>query len=281
MACLQFTTVASTTILTSTSSIWTLLIGALTRTERFTYRKLFGVIASLLGIVLISLVDTSSSNTPSSATPRLLSIRDDIPDGPLDPFPEKTPAQLALGDSLAALSALIYGLYTIMLKRTTLKALPLQLNMPLFFGLVGLFNAFLLLPLFPILSWTGLEKFQLPPSRQVWTILLINSASSLVSDICWAYAMLLTSPLVVTVGLSLTIPLSLVGEILIQGRKEGLIYWVGAFIVVFSFVFVDRQEVKDDDKAANTLSAQDLRAEVITPYESVQQSERNSEDLPR
>jgi len=58
--------------------------------------------------------------------------------------------------------------------------------------------------------------------------------------------MVLTSPLVVTVGLSLTIPLSLVGEMVLQGRKEGLVYWLGAAVVVGSFVFVDREEVKEE-----------------------------------
>ena len=59
--------------------------------------------------------------------------------------------------------------------------------------------------------------------------------------------MILTSPLVVTVGLSLTIPLSLVGEMIIQGRFESWVYWVGACVVVGSFIFVDREE-KEDEK---------------------------------
>lgn len=81
---------------------------------------------------------------------------------------------------------------------------------------------------------------------------MINSALSLFSDICWAYAMVLTSPLVVTVGLSLTIPLSLVGEMVLQGRKEGLVYWLGAAVVVGSFVFVDREEVKEEVEPGET-----------------------------
>ena len=58
--------------------------------------------------------------------------------------------------------------------------------------------------------------------------------------------MVLTSPLIVTVGLSLTIPVSLVGEMIIQGKFEGLVYWLGAIIVVSSFVFVDQEEMKDE-----------------------------------
>lgn len=245
MACLQYTTVASTTILTSTSSFWTLFIGALTGTERFTWRKLCGVLGSFVGIILVSRVDLGSRHDDAAPTP---------PDGGshnaarflldkrLDTFPDKSPSELALGDALALFSAIIYGVYTITLKKSTLKALPRSLNMALFFGLVGTFNLILLFPLFPILHFLGLEHFKLPPTRRIWTILLINSVSSFASDICWAYAMVLTSPLLVTVGLSLTIPLSLVGEMVLQGRYEGWVYWVGAGIVVGSFLFIDQEE---------------------------------------
>ena len=243
MACLQYTTVASTTILTSTSSIWTLLIGAFTGTERFTWRKLLGVLASFMGILLVSRADLSAKSPGSTGA---LLPRNGTP-GITNPFPPKSASELALGDTLAFLSAVIYGAYTITLKRTTLRCRPLELNMPLFFGLVGLCNFVLLFPLFPVLHYTGLERFQLPPTQRIWTILLVNSLFSLLSDICWAYAMVLTSPLIVTVGLSLTIPLSLVGEMILQGKTETWVYWVGACIVVFSFVFVDREEVKDEE----------------------------------
>jgi solute carrier family 35 protein F5 len=57
--------------------------------------------------------------------------------------------------------------------------------------------------------------------------------------------MLLTTPLVVTVGLSLTIPLSLVGQIFLQGQYSSAIYWVGAAIVFLSFLVVNH-ESRDD-----------------------------------
>lgn len=261
MACLQYTTVASTTILTSTSSIWTLLIGALTRTEKFTWKKLCGVLGSLAGIVLISQVDLNTADEQPGKRA-------------LDDFPDKTPYELALGDGLALFSAVIYGFYTITLKRTTMSALPKSIHMPTFFGFVGLFNVVLLLPLFPVLHFTGLERFTLPPTAHIWMILLINSLSSLVSDICWAYAMVFTSPLVVTVGLSLTIPLSLIGEMIIQGRFESWVYWVGAMIVVGSFVFVEREE-KHEEEADPLSGDEDLGepgpAIVIEDYDELQQ----------
>ena len=60
------------------------------------------------------------------------------------------------------------------------------------------------------------------------------------------YSNLLTSPLVVAVGLSLTIPLSLVGQIILNSQKSSLTYWIGAGIVFLSFVFINH-EVKDED----------------------------------
>jgi len=276
LSCLQYTTVASTTILSSTSSVWTLLIGAITRTEKFTWRKLIGVVASLVGVFLISQVDMSTSSPePDPNTKR---------DGGLgESFPDKSPAELAFGDAMAAFSALVYGIYTITLKRATSAAAAegKSLNMPLFFGLVGLINTVLLLPMFPILSVSNIEPFQLPPSRRVWTILLVNSVSSLLSDICWAYAMVLTSPLVVTVGLSLTIPLSLVGELIVQGRSESIIYWIGAIIVVCSFVFVDREEVKEGHDGGNNgvPAAQELGSS--TEYTNLGQDERSSTESAR
>lgn len=267
MACLQHTTVASTTILTSTSSFWTLLIGALTGTEKFTWRKFCGVLGSLLGIMLISRVDLTKDADDGTPAP------------PDDQFPDKSPSELALGDALALLSAIIYGVYTITLKKSTIKALPRALNMPLFFGLVGTFNLVLLFPMFPILHYTGLERFELPPSRWVWTILMTNSISSLFSDICWAYAMVLTSPLLVTVGLSLTIPLSLVGEMVLQGHYEGWLYWVGALVVVGSFLFVDHEEREEEaeEEAADSVLPS-LRDDVDGRQPRFRTQQRNSGD---
>lgn len=75
--------------------------------------------------------------------------------------------------------------------------------------------------------------------------------TSLVSDICWAYAMLLTTPLVVTVGLSLTIPLSLVGQMILQGQYASPLYWVGAAIVFLSFIIVNH-ESKAQESSSNS-----------------------------
>lgn len=244
-ACLEYTSVGSVTILTSTSSIWTLVFGALTGVEVFTYRKLVGVLASLVGVVLISSVDLSGSSDSSRGS-----------------FPFKTTFEMAIGDGMALVSSLVYGVYVTVMKRRVGD--EDKVDMPLFFGLIGLFNIVVLWPMFFVLHYTGIEKFEFPPSGKIWTIIMVrrlpglmariradrdaqfNSIASFLSDMSWAYAMLLTTPLIVTVGLSLTIPLSLIGEIIQYGQHSSWIYWVGAVVVLMSFLFINAESPEDE-----------------------------------
>lgn len=57
--------------------------------------------------------------------------------------------------------------------------------------------------------------------------------------------MLLTTPLVVTVGLSLTIPLSLIGEMIQYGQYSSFIYWIGAAVVFVSFLFINNESQEE------------------------------------
>lgn len=138
-ACLQYTSVASVTILGSTSSVWTLILGSWLSVERFSWRKLVGVLASLAGILLISSVDLGSADNDDNR----------------GNFPHKTQRQIAIGDAMALVSAVVYGIYvTVMKLRVGDED---RVSMPLFFGLVGCFNIVLLWPLFFILHFTGVE----------------------------------------------------------------------------------------------------------------------------
>ncbi|KAK5162226.1 hypothetical protein LTS14_000572 [Recurvomyces mirabilis] len=247
-ACLSYTTVASSTILTSTSSIFTLLFGVLFRVERFSLRKLIAVITALGGVVLISSVDFSGQNS------------DDEHRGD---FPEKSFHEMMVGDILALVSAVLYGLYAVFMKKRIED--ETKVNMPIFFGLVGLFNVLLLWPGMIILHYTGIEPFQLPPSWSVSAIVVSNSLASLVSDLAWAYAVLLTSPIVVTVGLSMTIPLSLVGQILLNGQTSSPLYWVGAVAVILSFVFVSSEEEERSPEETIVLGDEQNTAHAETP----------------
>lgn len=116
----------------------------------------------------------------------------------------------------------------------------------------------------------------MPPSSKIWTVIIVcyihsplalsckltrqvNSLASFVSDLCWAFAMLLTTPLVVTVGLSLTIPLSLIGEMVLNSQYSSFVYWIGAAVVFVSFLFVNNES---HEATAPVLSIEDEEARV-------------------
>lgn len=135
--------------------IWTLMLGALTKVEKFTMKKLLGVVASLIGVLLISSVDVLGDNNQNRGS-----------------FPFKSAKEIALGDALALASAIMYGVYTILMaKRVKNEA---GVNMLLFFGFVGLFIMFWLVPVLFIFHYIGIEKFSFPSTTRVWIIILVS-----------------------------------------------------------------------------------------------------------
>lgn len=212
-ASFQYTTVSSSTILQSTSSFFTLFFCAIMGIEDISAAKLGALFMTIFGVSLVSWHGSSSTEGLSMNS-------------------------IIWGDALALLSAAFYGIYTALLKiRIEDES---RLSLPRFFGFVGLFNLSTIWPLLILFHFLRIELWSLPDTKIAWTIVAINAAITFVSDFLWIIAMLMTSPLIVTVGLSLTIPLSLLGEILLQHRYANVLYWVGATCVFSGFVMVSR-----------------------------------------
>lgn len=70
--------------------------------------------------------------------------------------------------------------------------------------------------------------------------------------------MLLTTPLVVTVGLSMTIPLSLIGQMILRAQYSSALYWVGACIVLLSFLFINHESKKEGELPNGNAGAESL-----------------------
>lgn len=68
-------------------------------------------------------------------------------------------------------------------------------------------------------------------------------AITLSSDYCYVIAMLKTTPLVVTIGLSLTMPLAVLGDVVLQHPVKGQIV-LGAALVLVSFVVIGLEDSK-------------------------------------
>ncbi|KAI6044936.1 hypothetical protein EDC04DRAFT_2637656 [Pisolithus marmoratus] len=240
-AALAYTSVASATVLSSMSGIFTLGVGRLFRVEALTIVKIGAVLlryggqglrmhllefmnyASFGGVVLVSLSDSSQDPGPYSMT------------HPFHLLP-------VIGDILALLSALLYAIYMIFLKVKIRE--ESRIDMQLFFGFVGLFNIFLCWPVGLLLHISGIERLELPSTRQALVALIANMFITLSSDYIYVIAMLKTTPLVVTIGLSLTIPLAVIGDLFL-GKPAATQVLAGALFVLIGFIVVGMENAKE------------------------------------
>lgn len=226
-ASLSYTSVASQTILSTTSSFFTLLIGYLYSIEKINQNKILGIVLSFTGVIIVTKIDAASEVSDPASNNNWLII---------------------WGNLLALSGALIYGIYTILLKfRIRIKGSTKErnLNTHLFFGFVGIYCVLGLWPVIIILHLTKVETFELPPSGYIISLLSINAFITFISDFCWCKAVLLTSPLTVTVGLSMTIPLAMVGDWILKGFDVHAWYVFGAVIVTLGFLVINKDEQHD------------------------------------
>ncbi|ORX61342.1 hypothetical protein DM01DRAFT_1280777 [Hesseltinella vesiculosa] len=206
------------------SGLFTLGIGALFGVEKVTWVKLVSVLVSFIGVVLVSYSDQKKSTLPVDDPTAFSSA--------------------LIGDLLALMGAIFYGCYTTLLKLRIGD--EDRINMPLFFGFVGAFNVLLLWPAFPFLDWLGVEPFQLPHSATIWIMVLLNAfIGTFLSDYLWLLSMLMTSPLVVTLGISLTIPLALFGDIIFKQIMPNVQYVIGAVFVIIGFISVNMTALRE------------------------------------
>lgn len=82
---------------------------------------------------------------------------------------------------------------------------------------------------------------------------------TLSSDFIYVIAMLKTTPLVVTVGLSLTIPVAVAGDFLL-GRTVKLMSLLGALLVLGSFIVIGLEDSNNEEVLAEEAAAEDDRA---------------------
>jgi solute carrier family 35 protein F5 len=73
------------------------------------------------------------------------------------------------------------------------------------------------------------------------------------SDYIYVFAMLKTTPLVVTIGLSLTIPFAVVGDFLLNRPAHGQVV-VGAVLVLLSFIVVGLDDARVENSATENNS---------------------------
>ena len=204
---LSLTSVSSSTILSSTSGLFTLILSIWVLGESPDICKFVAAVLSFSGVVIISIEDST------------------------------TESESLMGDFLALLSAVFYSLYCIHLSKYSQIVRLSHL-----FGFVGLINVIFLWPGFILLNYTGIECFEVP-SPKVLLFLMINGFfGTFLSDLLWAYSIKLLNPVICTLGITLTIPLSMLVDFFVNKKSFTLSYFIGGGLIIVGFVIISMFE---------------------------------------
>ncbi|CAI5521621.1 unnamed protein product [Closterium sp. Naga37s-1] len=235
-AALSMTSVASTTILSSTSGLFTLLFGVTLGNEKLTTSKVVAVLVSIAGVVMTELGKSTAADDSTV-------FGDDARNPGEGAGQYVLPSQHLVGDIFGLLSAVSYGVYTTLLRKYVGddEAGDEKADMQKVFGYIGLVTLLGLWWIVFPLHVFGLEPLAVMPSTvNLDEDIVANSlVGSVVSDYCWALSVVWTTPLVATLGLSLTIPLAMVADMVMHGRQYSFVYILGSVQVFGGFLIAN------------------------------------------
>jgi len=196
------TSVTASTVISTTSVVWTLLGSIVFLKEKVTALKVLGILLCMAGNAATLL----GNDTQSSQKGELV------------------------GDLLCLVAAILYAVYTTVLS----SLVQPQFSMAMLFGIIGISILLVGSPFVFAFKQDALKQM----TPEVFGLLIFNGLfDNVLSQFAWAKAVQWTSPTTATVGLSLTIPLSVVADLL---RHKYLTWWtlVAALLVIFGFLSV-------------------------------------------
>ena len=153
-----------------------------------------------------------------------------------------------IGDLLSVAGAICYAFYAVYLRAKVPDDKDDGFKFTYFLGFVGLMNDVFLLPLFPIFNYTGLEHFKWPSSTTLLYLTVNAFFGTFVSDYCWARSVVLLGPLITTLGITLTFPISGIYDIYYKGDSFTALYFLGSFLIFLAFGVIVLKDYFDGQK---------------------------------
>jgi len=214
---MEYTSQASSTVLSTLSGPFYLVLSHLFLNEPVNCTNVIGLVMLLVGSILIWKQDSGSGNDESNSF---------------------------LGNSLALSSAFLYASYGVLMK--LLIKDDSKVSTFLFLGLVGLWSTVCLWPFLFLSDHINIRHMGLLNWNKIGFLTFIG-ATNILGDYFLARSILLISPLVVSVGLCLDVPLSLVADYLFFNKPMPFLYILGAVWLFFGFVMVNLTQKKSVD----------------------------------
>jgi solute carrier family 35 protein F5 len=189
---LPLTTLATNSILYQTYVIFSFVLSVYILNEGVTFAKGIVVLVTFMGIVAVAL----------SPMP--------LPPGHIGAQLEATNGDAAVGIFLVLLSAFLYSLTQVLYSRYLENYISSTKDLFLFSGYQG-FVALASIPLvLPILDYTGIESFELPPTAATVACIIVSGLTHLLYIPVFCFGISCTSPTFVSCGCTLTIPIAMV-----------------------------------------------------------------------
>ncbi|OLY78417.1 putative vacuolar membrane protein [Smittium mucronatum] len=230
-AALEFTTISKVTAIYNTSCFFAYLFSVLILKHKLKLSKIMSVVLSVIGVFIMSFIDfnANSKNNPSK-------------------FTDYTKKHQFLGDILICLCSIGTGLTQTMYGKY-IKPRNYYSMLFINFSTFSLGLATLLCNWIVIffLDFTKIEIFAIPNQFQM-KFILINTLFGLVYNASFIILLSLTSPIFAAVGVMLTIPISILADIFIEGNIINPSVYFGGIFVLAGFFLLSYVQYHEDSR---------------------------------
>lgn len=205
---LSHTSVATNTVLSSTSTVFTFVFSLMICREPFRWLSFASAVLSFAGCAIVAM-----------SAPQTLD--------------KSAVVNSNLGDALTVLAAAMFALGSVLLR----KFAPEDLDLSAYMGTTGLLAACAAPALLFGAHVAGVESWEAPPQRVLAALTLNAALGCALANYLYNSALLLLSPLVSNICLSLSIPISAILDEVVLGQHRFSALWVlGASTVIASVV---------------------------------------------
>ena len=251
------TSVSSSTMISGTSCIFTFCLAYYWKREQFNWYKVLSIFLTIFGMALVIASDSndkynrgtctynglSNSSSSSSNNNNNNNKNQDI---------SKEVSPSLLGDLFAFIAAIFYALYIVNIDTKLEKNNSFE-DLALFLGYVGLLGFVFCSPIVLILSVTGVENLSELPIGTLFMVFCKGLFDNVLSDLLWAKAVILTSPTVSTIGINMTIPLSIISD-WFCGKTLLFAHFLGAISMTSGFILINLHNNNKDADGNNNNS---------------------------